>query len=87
MKLQQLKFAGGYVCPHFAVRKISKKNGCCGKTMGTDYAPVCTLIKGGGMCPGLANCPRLDIKTKGDLIRQWRSDLSSRSVIPHPKEV
>jgi len=83
MKVQQLKFTGGYLCSHFAVKKNVDKKGCCGTSPGGDVIPVCTLIAGGGLCEGLVNCPRLDITTKSQLITRWRSDLQKNiSVSP-----
>ena len=80
MKLHQIKLMGGYTCPHFSAELNTQvKDGCCGRTMGEDYVPVCALTK--SLCPGLIQCPRLDVKTKGELIKQWRADLESKKTI------
>ena len=87
MKIQQFKFSGGYTCPHFVAKKNlqEQKTGCCGRTVGDDFIPVCTLVN--GLCPGLVQCARLDIKTKSELIKEWRGDLQSgKSVIPKVSE-
>lgn len=73
---------GAYKCPHFRVQKVANnkvKKSCCGKD--DQYAPICTLI--GGACPGLPGCPRLDVKTKGDLIKEWTEDLHQNK-LPNP---
>lgn len=72
---------GGYTCEHFSVEKNvhTEKSGCCGRTMGDDYLPICALTK--TICPGLIQCPRLNAATKGELIKKWRSDLQSNKKI------
>ena len=72
-----LQQTGGYCCPHFKLAKsdlLSTKNSCCGSS-GSQYAPYCTLIK--GICTGLAQCPRLDIKSKSEYIQAWKEDISN----------
>lgn len=75
-KIQRVLFQiGAYKCPHFKVQKvpdIKTKKSCCGGNS-DQYIPICTLIN--GTCPGLPACPRLDIKTKGELIKEWTEDL------------
>lgn len=82
VKIQNLlRQAGGYRCPHFEVHKVNptKKPGCCGTDRGEQYVPVCGLIN--GVCTGLAQCPRLDVKTKSELIKQWTMDLKTNKNI------
>jgi hypothetical protein len=81
MKLQQIKLMGGYTCEFFSIEKNThqERSGCCGKTYGDDFVPVCSLTK--TLCPGIIQCPRLDVKTKSELIKQWRIDLQSNAVI------
>lgn len=85
MKMQQIKLMGGYVCEFFAIEKNvhHEKSGCCGRTYGDDYVPVCSLTQ--TLCPGIIQCPRLNIQTKGELIKEWRSDLQSNVVVDPSK--
>ena len=75
-KIQRILFQlGSYKCPHFYVQQVpdvKAKKSCCGGS-GDQYLPVCSLV--GAACPGLPNCPRLDLKTKGNLIKEWTNDL------------
>ena len=81
-----MRQAGGYQCPHFRIDKVNlqnKKSRCCANSQGDEFAPVCSLIN--GLCTGLAQCPRLDIKTKSELIKKWTEDLA-RGTHPNPLE-
>ena len=77
----KLKFTGAYKCSHLGLQQVPQNpnqgRSCCGGSRSPEDSliPVCTLIS--GICPGLVNCPRLDLKTKSELIQQWRQDLSS----------
>lgn len=81
-KIQRVLYqSGGYQCPHFQIQKLPANKSwktCCGDK-GEQYAPVCKLIN--GLCVGLPQCPRLDIKTKSELIKQWSQDLQKNTVI------
>jgi len=81
----KLKANGSYKCSHLGLQQTpqfpGQKKTCCGGVRSPEdtLVPVCTLIN--GLCPGLVNCPRLDLKTKSELIQQWRQDLQlNRSV-------
>ena len=68
----KLKSTGAYNCPHISVEKLEATGkGCCGQ--GSDYAMICSLAN--VLCPGLAPCPRLDLETKSELIKQWNQDI------------
>lgn len=76
----QLRATGSYLCPHLEVKKIDgksgQKSGCCGNDKLDQFVPICSLIN--GACPGLTHCVRLDIQTKSELIRKWRSNLQKK---------
>lgn len=73
---------GGYTCPHFSLQlnQQLQKSGCCGQTMGDDYMPVCALTK--TLCVGVVQCPRIDVKTKSELVKKWREDLQNQKSQP-----
>lgn len=74
-----MKQGGGYQCAHFEIHKArltGQKKGCCGRTGDDQFIPTCGLIN--GLCTGLAQCPRLDVKTKSKLIKQWNEDLARK---------
>lgn len=81
MKIQQIKLMGGYTCEFFAIQKNvhQEKTGCCGRTYGDDFMPVCSITQ--TICPGLIQCPRLNVQVKSELIKQWREDLNSNTVV------
>jgi len=84
-KLQRILYQlGAYKCSHFRLQKIAngKKKSCCGGK-GDEYAPICGLVN--APCPGLAQCPRLDVTTKSALIQEWTKDVrSNTSINPVP---
>lgn len=49
--------------------------------MSEDYGPVCKLT--GGLCPGLAQCPRLGLEEKSRLIELWRKDVALKAQIDY----
>lgn len=81
----KLKFTGAYKCPHLGLQHVPERSGttsrcCAGAVSPQDqFVPICTLAN--GLCPGLVSCPRLDIKTKGELIQQWRQDLNANKPV------
>jgi hypothetical protein len=78
VKIQQIMLqSGAYRCPHFEIQQVGSKQksrACCNQKGGSELVPVCGLIN--NICPGLANCPRLDLQTKSSLIQAWTSDLA-----------
>jgi hypothetical protein len=84
-KIQNImKQTGGYCCPHFELQRVkanSSKSCCPGR--GEELAPVCGLTN--TLCIGLAQCPRLDLKTKSELIKKWTEDLA-RGAQPNPMQ-
>lgn len=81
-----LKNSGCYRCPHFEFRRQALPNpakGCCGEQKGDQLTPICGLTNQG--CPGLPQCPRLDIQTKSTKIKQWTTDMQQKRS-PNPVE-
>ena len=74
--------SGAYKCPHFKLQKVSdgSKKRCCGNT-GENFIPVCSLVN--GSCPGLPQCPRLDLQTKSEAIQLWKEDLR-KNIVANP---
>lgn len=84
VKAQRILYqTGGYCCPHFRLLKADQSSGkksCC-DDRGSQFAPYCNLIK--GICTGLAQCPRLDVKSKSEYIQSWKEDIhSSKNINP-----
>lgn len=84
MKLNQIKFTGGYKCPHFLLKKAKGKRWCCGGN-GDEYIPTCRLDN--NLCSGLVQCLKLNVIEKSELIKKWREDLQSQVVVDGSKYV
>ena len=73
-----LRQTGAYLCSFFALIRTAtsdKQSKCCGKVSDFTYNPVCKLS--GQFCTGLAQCPKLDVATKSNLIKQWTIDVNT----------
>lgn len=78
MKVNQIKFSGGYTCKHFKLKKQKVKRWCCGGS-DEDYLPLCALNN--QLCPGLVQCLLLGAVEKSELVKKWREDLDNNTDI------
>ena len=62
---------GSYLCTHFVLKEgaQTKTKGCCSRTASKEPVPICRMTN--QICPGLPQCPRLDVQTKANLIKTW----------------